>query len=294
MDSLRRDDYQRGQIVLITLLVMSVAATVILSTIGRSTVDTAITNQIQESQRAFNAAEAGIENALKPNPSITGTLSYSVGNTSSYSVAKTDFGGTNTTYVLPNMTALGDVATIWSVGHNLDGTINLADYYTGNNFYICWTNSAAVELTVFYQKYGGAYQVVKKAYDPDSNRAKVNNFDTTPSPVKSGNCNGNKFPAALYYVKINTTADLGINNCNTGNCDVPIYLRLRPLYLSTQFGVDANGENLPTQGSRYDSTGKVTSSSTTRKITLLQQYPVPPGIADYVIYSNGGSGNFMH
>ena len=57
--------HQQGQILLITLLVLTVATTIALSLIGRATIDLSMSNQLEESTRAFNAAEAGVEQALK-------------------------------------------------------------------------------------------------------------------------------------------------------------------------------------------------------------------------------------
>jgi len=57
--------FQRGQAALIALLVLTVATTIGLSLIARSTTDVSITRTQEESSRAFSAAEAGIELALK-------------------------------------------------------------------------------------------------------------------------------------------------------------------------------------------------------------------------------------
>ena len=72
---------QPGQVLLLTLLVLSVATTVVLSLIGRATTDVAISNQIAESQRAFSAAEAGIEEMLKTGSVAPGVHPLSSGAT---------------------------------------------------------------------------------------------------------------------------------------------------------------------------------------------------------------------
>jgi len=56
--------YQQGQAVLIVLLVAALALGFGLSIISRSTTDVKISEQEDQASRAFNAAEAGIENAL--------------------------------------------------------------------------------------------------------------------------------------------------------------------------------------------------------------------------------------
>ncbi len=50
-----------GQVLLITMLVMAVATTIGLALASRSTQDVNISTQVEESSRAFSAAEAGIE-----------------------------------------------------------------------------------------------------------------------------------------------------------------------------------------------------------------------------------------
>ncbi|MFH0863897.1 MAG: PilX N-terminal domain-containing pilus assembly protein, partial [Candidatus Gottesmanbacteria bacterium] len=56
---------QNGQILLIVLLVMVVGLTMGLSLATRSATDVKISSQLEHSSRAFAAAEAGIEAALK-------------------------------------------------------------------------------------------------------------------------------------------------------------------------------------------------------------------------------------
>ena len=56
---------ERGQALLIVLLVMTVALTVGLSVATRTIVNVRITTQEEQSQRAFSAAEAGIEETLR-------------------------------------------------------------------------------------------------------------------------------------------------------------------------------------------------------------------------------------
>jgi hypothetical protein len=62
-------DYQKGQILLISLLVLVVALTVGLSVVTRSITTVRTTSEEESSQRAFSAAEAGIEQALVSNTS---------------------------------------------------------------------------------------------------------------------------------------------------------------------------------------------------------------------------------
>ncbi|MEO0070141.1 MAG: hypothetical protein ABIK18_05040, partial [candidate division WOR-3 bacterium] len=56
---------QKGQILLITVMVLATVITVVLSLSFKSTIETQTTKLEEEAQRALAAAEAGIEAALK-------------------------------------------------------------------------------------------------------------------------------------------------------------------------------------------------------------------------------------
>ena len=58
---------QKGQVLLVVVLVMVVALTVGLSLASRSITNLRITSDDENSQRAFSAAEAGVERAVKGN-----------------------------------------------------------------------------------------------------------------------------------------------------------------------------------------------------------------------------------
>lgn len=63
--------YPHGQVLLITVLVLSIAVTIALSLIGRSVTDVSMSRNLEESARAFSAAEAGIEETLLTNTQQT-------------------------------------------------------------------------------------------------------------------------------------------------------------------------------------------------------------------------------
>lgn len=81
----------QGQAVLIVLLVVVVALGFGLSIISQSTTDVKIAGQSEESARAFNAAEAGIEDALKNVSSITAGALTIDGIDVNYTVAGENF-----------------------------------------------------------------------------------------------------------------------------------------------------------------------------------------------------------
>src|SRR3990167_5301279 len=67
----------RGQIILILVLITVVGLTIALSLVSRTISDIRITSQIEQSSKAFSAAEAGVETALRTSVvgGPTGTVS---------------------------------------------------------------------------------------------------------------------------------------------------------------------------------------------------------------------------
>lgn len=263
---------QSGQMLLITLLVVSVAVTIVLSIIGRATTDVAISNQIDESSRAFNAAEAGIEESLKTG----GISSATIASGASYNVTRADIGGGVGIYEFPNKTTRGQVETLWLASQ--DGT----SPYAGSSFDICWTTEEtipAIIVSILYKTAGGIYQIARGAYDPDSSRAGTNSF-STPTQI-TGGCGGS---TQTTYLQRITFANFGI-----GGTDTLISARIQPVYSDTKIAINAQAA-LPLQGSKFESVGKL-DSGVTRKIVVFQQYRSPPALFDYVIYSQG---DFRH
>ena len=271
---------ESGQIVLITLLVLSIATTIALALIARTTTDVSITSQMEESSRAFSAAEAGIEAALKTGTGTGGAQVLTPGTT--YNVTVVQIGGAAGVYQFPRKTLRGAVETLWLVDNTSDTAINETPTYTSSTIDVCWdaaTTTPALEATLLY-KSGGVYKIAKGAYDSDGSRATTNKF-TSPTAT-SGGCG----VATMYQQRINFLADFGINPA----VDILIMLRLKQLYSDTQLAVDTGSVVLPPQGSRIESVG-ASSTGITRKVVVYQQFRSPGSVFDAVIYSQGSFGH---
>lgn len=270
--------YQSGQVLLLTLLVLSVATTVVLSLIGRATTDVAISNQIAESQRAFSAAEAGIEEMLKTGSVAPGINTLSSGAT--YSVAKTDIGGAVGAFQFPSKTAVGSTETLWLVEHAADGSLIETPTYTSGSIDVCWSSeptTPAALISVLY-KSGASYRVARGAFDPDSIRNATNHF-VVPT-VTTGGCGagtGTTYKQTITFA--NFTPPI------VPASDVLILLRLTPLYNETKFAVSSTTV-LPLQGNRVESSG-FTTGGITRKIVVYQQYRAPASLFDAAVLSGG-------
>jgi hypothetical protein len=283
---------QSGQILLITLLVLSVALTIALSLIGRTTVDTSISSQVEESTRAFSAAEAGIEAALRNGYTGSGTVMLSESNTN-YSVTQETVGNENTYDA--GIIEEGQTKTIWLVHHDASGLAMLTDsnkYPVDKDIFVCWYGpvgnalTPALEMTVYYNS-GGSYLMKKIAYDQYQARSGTLGEGNQYTPTGSPNCNdGNNGNTAIGYgIRLRFDTDLGIPVGST-----MYMLRLRPIYNATRITLRTEDAAIPLPGlgNTFTSCGASTPG-VTRCISALQFYPEPPPIFDYVLYANNGS-----
>jgi hypothetical protein len=277
---------QNGQILLITLLVLSVALTIALSLIGRSTTDSSISTQVEESSRAFSAAEAGIEQALKLG-SAPGTITLSGSNTT-VNVSQQDIKSELGLYTIGTINN-GDASTIWLVPHLGNGNLDYAHPYDINNqMYVCWNgNNAAIEITVYYRDNTLQYQSVKTGFDGNP----LGRSYTLPGESNhylaagAANCGGG---VGTHGATINFKGG-GLGIPDTA---VPIFMRLRPVYSAAELYVYTgnSGRQLPGLGNTFISCGS-SVPGVTRCISANQLYPEPPEYFDYVLYANSGSIN---
>ena len=274
-------NHNSGQILLITLLVLSIAATIVLSLIGRSTTDVAISNEIAQSSQAFSAAEAGIEEALKTGVS-SGVQTLAGGTT--YQTNVYTIGGASGIYQYPGTVSVDDEATIWLINHNADGSLNFTPTYTQPSIDICWSSGAtipAIFVNVFYKNSGGSYNTASIAYDPNGARRSTDNF-AAPGATTGGCGDG----TTVYKA---TVTFAGFSPAINPAADTLIAIRIQPVYATAALAVNS-AQILPLQGNRIDSTGTA-GNGVTRKVVVFQEYREPSPIFDNVIYSLS---NFAH
>lgn len=279
-----------GQIVLILVLITVVGLTIGLSLISRTITDIRISSQIEESGRAFSAAEAGVETALRGSTvNETRNLTFT-GAEASYRVET--LGGTTSVFTFP-MTEVGKVQTVWLMEHNSDGTLNETVTYpvstADNNVPIdlCWgseaDNNAALVMTLLYKDTDGQYKIAKAAYDPvvsrSTNSLNGNNFNIVDETA-GGYCDGSfRFKKTINdagefwdYFTLDEDAKL-------------LALRLQPVYQATGIGVRPTAaEVLPSQGKQIISLGK-TETGVVRKIQVTQGYLTLPEVFDFTYFS---------
>lgn len=273
---------QRGQTVLIALLVLTIATTVGLSLIARSTTDIAITRSLEESARAFSAAEAGVEKALVTGVSVSSPVATQQGTSYTVTVAPVTADASKA-LVFSGKTLSGDTETVWLTAHGDNGLIDdSVPVYTAPEIDVCWSSESvtpAIVTTILYKKSSdNSYRIVKGAFDPDSTRAGGSSGNHFSAPTTtSGGCGADS--GTTYRTRLTFSPDIDPVN------DVLIALRIRPVYSATQIAVLPN-TILPVQGNQIVSEGK-TAGGISRKIVVYQSYKTPGTLFDTGIYSQG-------
>lgn len=272
---------QSGQILLISLLVLSVATTIALSLIGRTATDVNISNEVEESARALAAAEAGVEQALKSGLGSGGAQVLSPNVT--YTTTLTNIGLATGPYIFPQKTARDNTEVLWLASHDSSGNIVETPTYVATTMDVCWsteTTTPAVEVTIPYKKASdGSYRVARQAFDPLSARANTSKFTLVAGAAV--NCGQSGF----YKATLNFTT-LGITPAQ----DTLIALHIKPIYSAAQLGINTGGSVLPLQGNRIDSIGNL-ATGVTRRVVVLQSYRVAQGIFDSVVFSQSSFGH---
>lgn len=283
-----------GQIILILILVMTVALAIGLSIVQKSLVDVSTASKVEQSSRAFSAAEAGIEKALKDDRNLQNFVD------SSSSIKEiTDSGlipcvpgtypcaqgaGTRQLALETQPLAKEDIIHIW-LADPFSSANPPSSFYTQNTLDVYWGNSnndkAALELTLIYYD-GTSFKSRKWYLDWSSaNRNPPNGFDTV-------SCSGGSLAGYQCYKRLGDGIGVGNSSLLPGL----MILRARMLYNTTSqpFAVQAIGTcgqscSLPPQARIIYSTGA--AGEALRRVKLFQQYKVTPSFFDYAIFSAG-------
>lgn len=275
---------QHGQALLVVVLVMVVALTVGLSVLSRSITNLRNAADEEHSQRAFSAAEAGIEHFIK---NTCGQETCSIAeekivleNAKVSAEAKAIAGGE---FLLNGGTVINrDTGVdLWLSDYSSDPEKIYLNPWNGENIVIAWGEPeqecgnpaleiAALEIIVIY---GPKDSPTSKryAYDPcgpgATDRASENNFKP-PVPADT-TIEGKTFEFRTPPGAIDTSGAL--------------IARIVPIYKDAVIGVSGGGDALSSQGNIISSTGK--SGETIRKISLVQGYPsLPSEFFNYILF----------
>lgn len=292
---LPRSTAQKGQALIVILLVSAIGLTIGLTLASRSTEETSITTELEESSRAFSAAEAGLEESIQ---SIgvypTGAIVGSLGSGANYTVDIEVAAGEAGPFQFPGEIKNNQPVTVWLVEHNNDGTIDWSNSQgknypeTENTIEICWGESGGAEAALMVSLYHYPDgEIRRQAYDPSGNATIINNA-VAASNASPDDCGGN-----YSYKASPVFTDAGMPGFGDPPGDTRAFLRIRPV-------VDGGGETrlaiapagapagwavLPSQGEIHTSTGTTASGQQT-KIVQFISHPGPPELFDTVIYSD--------
>ena len=257
---------EKGQILIIFLLVLVVGLAIVLSVASRSITDIRTTTTSDESNRAYFAAEAGIEEALKrletPAGFTDATLNFTNVNQTTAKVKANPLEidtSAGQAYAFQSDVAKDDVVQVSLLidFNDPDGDL-LADpadnspypqAIGGGALEIFWGNGSgdlpAIEVTVVYCNDPCnppiAFGLKKFAFDPDVPRrsgVSGNQFCNAPTSIPASDTSTNRGDIRFSYSQL---LDIRANlNCGDAGTTVegistgttPVLVRIKPLYNS--------------------------------------------------------------
>jgi hypothetical protein len=261
---------QSGQSLLIVVLVLVVALTVGLSVAVRSTTNLRTSVESDSSEKAFSAAEAGIEKSLQSNNSAPLTT---LSNNASFQTTVADLAGSgfnlnNGSTVLKDdsvdlwLSTYPDYTNPWSgsLSINWGSMSDTCSPIESNN------TQAALEV-VLITGTSGSPKTTSYLLDPCSSRAASNNFEYVTTA-------GDTIDGKTYARKKTITITSGL------------IVRIIPLYAPSFVGAQNAPADpvLPSQGSIITAVG--TSENTKRKIVSFRGHPkLPTELFPFVFFS---------
>ncbi|SRR6266568_199549 len=265
-------DYQRGQILLIVVLVMVTALTIGLSVAARSITNIRSSQEAATSEQAFSAAEAGIEKSLTSNTEVNGSFSNSATyKTTIITVGGTEFPLNNESPVLKDEPTDLWLSTYPGYTNQRSGNVTI---YWGKSSDSCNATEsnntmAALEIIVFSGTLANPL-TTRYPVDPCAQRRLSNNFQN----ISAGG---------------GTVSGVTYNFAKTIFVNSGLFVRIVPLYAPTALavrgcdGANANCSALPTQGTLIQAVGTV--ANTQRKIQTYRYNPqLPAEILQYSFF----------
>ncbi|MCH7951468.1 hypothetical protein IH980_01845 [Patescibacteria group bacterium] len=252
---------QAGQIGIIILLLTIVLLTIGLSIASRSVTDIRLSRQEEETTRAFDAAEAGIEDALRRD--LQGIVA--TGGSSSVDVGACP----GPDCITANYTVAEQLALETEIEEGETVEVSLVGF-TGDEVSIEWATEtcpsstvASIVVAVFNPSAGSVRRTPYKGCEktPDDN------FLSSGSAVTPG-----------YQFRVLESVDFGAGE---------EFMRIRAVYSRTALLVDSSdppGNPLPAQLWNIHSEAQ-TAGGETRAVEVTKTLPAPSSIFDFVIFS---------
>lgn len=285
---------RQGQTLIMVLLVLAVVLTLGLSIASRGVTEVNVSTIEDESSRALDAAEAGVEAALgaivTPGPAVA------VGSSSASYSLSTEISGAGEAVVPAEKVRAGEVVSVFLSGHDANDNLVTDDINAfDRQLNICWGDSGsisqttpAMEARLYYYASGGGYGVTGLAYDPNGSRIAGNNFASVSGSGSGGPCVAGGRTYAFWV------SNLGLHTPGLGMPvgAKPLVLRVKLWYNGDTghfVGIEATGpgaKNFADQGKTIISSGE--AGLTVRKLSVFQRYLDFPGVFDGPVYAGLG------
>ena len=241
--------HKRGQILLITVMLLATVMTVLLSITFQSTIDTQVTKLEEDSQKALAAAEAAIEVSLQSGSAATFGSSHQLASFSTnFYGGATISSATSNTFTSP-LVAKDGAYTFYLGNYDLVTKIVGNNSFPGDNVSVCFnsaTPNPAIEITLIRTA-----TIKKYVIDPDSRIASALS--------SSGSC------GSFQYSYTIPNGDFGADSK---------LLLVRVLYSSSKLYFSRNNI-FPLQGKTITSEATSTTG-VSKKVVLFQSYPQIP------------------
>lgn len=252
-------DKRSGQILLVTVMLVSVVVTVLMATVFKANIDTQTTKLQEESQKALAAAEAGIESALQGSSGSFDTIGL------------TGFSGIDAANSqVTNDTATSLTFTTSLIPKDEQYVFYLSDYNNG-----AFSNYWSGNLEVYFKTENDTPVLELTLVKDDAvDRALI--YVAGESRITAGA--GTRITAGAG----GTIDDIVFSNKGTFAVPANNYkvLIIRSLFAPTKLGFKSNTINLRLQGNKVISVAK-TTGGIVKRIELFQSWPQVP--ADFFI-----------
>jgi len=245
---------QSGQVGVIVLLIMVVLLTVGLSVASRSTQDLFLSQQQVDSTRVFNAAEAGIDQALSSSFEFEGE--QATGTISNFNDGDIDID-----YQITKVNQLETrLFEMISVKVDVAGNANNGLRIEWSKLDDCGTEDVP--------------SLVASVYSDDAGTTRVRHYslegcDRSDNFLASSSINNDGYRRS-YDLPL-TTDDL--------------FVRIKPIYNDTNIRVTGDGWTLPVQYYNVRSEAVNTNGTETRIVEINRTLDAAPSIFDYAVFS---------
>ncbi|MFH1088670.1 MAG: hypothetical protein V1719_02405 [Patescibacteria group bacterium] len=255
---------QKGQTLVIMLMLMVVATFVGITVSTRFVKNLRLVSSADDSSKALSVAEALVERLLLV---TSATLEEYISNNSCGDVCALSIADATSQTLTASAVLSFSGNSVNSYTVSLKQTnvqqVSLAGYQSSRTINVCWNGDASVVGSYIYTQ-SGAVKATPLAYNAVGTSHSDNGFNTSSSSMGYDNC-------------------FSVSAANT-----PQAIRLKTAYDDAEGAVIPEaGYSIPIQGIKIESTGR--AGEAVRKVTVIKSKSFVPSYFDYVIYQKSTS-----